>query len=223
MPLPGQRAGSPFALVRLLFVALAVAACGTGDGAAGLSPVMVEAVTPPPLGVRDTAVDPPRPAPDLRLTDQDGRPFDLASLRGRPAFVYFGYTHCPDVCPTTLADIRAGIRASGVEADVVFVTVDPARDDAPAMQQYVGFYGPGFVGLTGSEADIAAAARAWGVSYRKLDSDSASGYAMAHTTETYLLDADGRVRHHLFFGASEDLIAQRLREVAGSPKPSDHP
>jgi protein SCO1/2 len=177
---------------------------------------MVEAVTPPPLGVRDTAYDPPRPAPDLRLTGQDGRPFDLASLRGRPAFVYFGYTHCPDVCPTTLADIRAGIRKSGVDADVVFVTVDPARDDVAAMNRYVGYYGPGFVGLTGTEAEIAAAARDWGVSYRRLDSDSASGYAMAHSTETYLLDAEGRLRHHLFFGASEDLIAQRLREVAGS-------
>ena len=170
--------------------------------------------------MRETAYDPPRPAPVLRLTDQDGRPFDLASLRGRPAFVYFGYTHCPDVCPTTLADVRAGIREAGVEAGVVFVTIDPERDDRAAMKRYVDFYASGFVGLTGTAAEIAAAAEHWGVSYRRLDSDSASGYAMAHSTDTYLLDADGQLRHHLFFGASEDLIAQRLLEVAGLPSPN---
>ena len=169
----------------------------------------------PPLGVRDTAYDPVRPAPALALTDQDGRPFDLAALRGRPFFVYFGYTHCPDVCPTSLADLRAGIKASGVDATVVFVTVDPARDDAAAMKRYVDFYASGFVGLTGSDAAIAEAAAAWGVTYRKLESDAAGGYPMAHSAEAYLVDAAGNLRHHLFFGASPELIARRLREVSG--------
>jgi protein SCO1/2 len=98
---------------------------------------------------------------------------------------------------------------------VVFVTVDPARDDAAAMKRYVDYYESGFVGLTGSEAEIAAVADAWGVAYRKLDSTAAAGYAMAHSTETYLLDAAGRLRHHLFFGASPELIAERIREIAG--------
>ena len=176
---------------------------------------MVEAVTQAPLGVRDTAYSPTRPAPPLRLTDQDGRTFDLASMRGRPVFIYFGYTHCPDVCPASLAELRAGIKASGVDATVVFVTVDPARDDAAAMKQYVNYYGAGFVGLTGTQAQIAEVAAAWGVSYRRLEPDSASAYAMAHSAEAYLVDADGTLRHHLFFGAPADLIADRLREVAG--------
>jgi protein SCO1/2 len=176
---------------------------------------MVEAITQPPLGVRDTAYEPPRPAPPLRLTDQVGRRFDLASLQGSPVFVYFGYTHCPDVCPTTLADIRAGIRQAGVDAKVVFVTIDPDRDDAAAMKRYTDFYGAGYTGLTGTAAQIAEVASAWGVSYRKLPSESATGYPMAHSSETYLLDARGRLRHHLFFGAGADLIARRLREVAG--------
>ena len=215
-PPPRQVAGGHLVLP---FLTLAVLRGGAGGGGAGDSPsatpVMVEAVTQAPLGVRDTAYNPPNPAPTLRLTDQDGHPFDLASMRGRPVFVYFGYTHCPDVCPTSLAELRAGILASGVEATVVFVTVDPARDDASAMKQYVDHYQAGFIGLTGTEAEIAEAATAWGISYRKLESESASGYAMAHSAEAYLVDAEGTLRHHLFFGAPAALIAERLREVAG--------
>ena len=216
MPTHRPRAG--FVGLRLALVVAAaalVAGCAGAGGPGPASPTTVPAVTPPPLGARETAYDPPRPAPALRLTDQDGRPFDLASLRGRPVLVYFGYTHCPDVCPTTLADIRDALRLLDDPVGVVFVTVDPARDDAPAMKQYVDYYQSGFIGLTGSEAEIAAVADAWGVSYAKLESTSAAGYAMAHSTETYLVDAEGMLRHHLFFGASPELIAERIREVAG--------
>ncbi len=199
-------------------VAILAAACGAGGGSgrnAWPTPVFVEAVTQAPLGNRETAYVPPRSAPALRLTDQDGRPFDLAGMRGSPVFVYFGYTHCPDVCPTTLADLRAGIKQAGVAAKVVFVTIDPARDDAAAMKQYVDYYQAGYTGLTGTAPQIAEAAAAWGVSYKQLPSDSASGYAMAHSTDAYLLDADGQLRHHIFFGAGADLIAKLLTEVAG--------
>ena len=199
----------------LLAAAALLAACGGAGGAGPASPTEVPAATPPLLGVRETAYDPPRPAPPLRLTDQDGEPFDLAALRGRPILVYFGYTHCPDVCPTTLADIRDALRLVDDPVGVVFVTVDPARDDAAAMKRYVDYFASGFVGLTGDEAEIAAAADAWGVSYAKLDSTSAAGYAMAHSTDTYLVDPGGMLRHHLFFGASPELIAEKIREVAG--------
>ena len=207
-----SRAAFVIVLVALLVV---VTDCGAMGGSPSATPVMVEAITPPPLGVRTTAYDPARPAPALLLTDQDGQPFDLASMRGRPVFVYFGYTNCPDVCPTSLTDLRAGIRASGVDATVVFVTVDPARDDAAAMKRYVDYYEAGFIGLTGTETEIAEAAAAWGISYRRLESGSASGYAMAHSAEAYLVDAEGTLRHHLFFGNPVELIAERLREVAG--------
>ena len=203
------------AMLAVALLAVVAGGCGAGVVSPSATPIMVEAVTPAPLGVRDTAYSPVRPAPALHLTDQDGRPFDLASMRGKPVFVYFGYTHCPDVCPASLAELRAGIRASGVDATVVFVTVDPVRDDAAAMKQYVDYYQAGFIGLTGTEAEIAEAATDWGVSYRKLESDSASGYAMAHSAEAYLVDAEGTLRHHLFFGAPAELIADRLREVSG--------
>lgn len=214
MRLSTLRAGLARPLAGALVAAALVAACG-GSSSATTDPTSDAAASPPPLGVRETAYDPPRPAPALRLTDQDGRPFDLASLRGKPALVYFGYTHCPDICPTSLASIRDALRLVDVPVGVVFVTVDPARDDAAAMKQYVDYYRSGFIGLTGLEREIAAAADAWGVSYRRLDTGSASGYAMAHSTETYLVDPDGMLRHHLFFGASPELIAEKIREVAG--------
>jgi protein SCO1/2 len=223
---PGPRAGlvphpaSVRARVALASVAVTVlvAACGdaaTGEpGAAASGPIFVEAVTQPPMGARETAYDPPRPAPDIFLTDGDGHAFDLASLHGSPVLVYFGYTHCPDVCPTTLADIRAGMKQAGVRAKVVFVTIDPARDDAAAMKQYTDYYQAGYIGLTGTVGQIADTARAWGVTYARLPSDSANGYPMAHSTDTYLVDAKGMLRHHVFFGAGADLFAKLLTEVA---------
>jgi protein SCO1 len=205
----------PAWLTLALAATVLLAACSATAGSAPTAPARAPAETTPALGERVTAYDPARPAPALRLTDQDGRPFDLQSLRGEPVLVYFGYTHCPDICPTTLADIREALRQVDEPVGVVFVTVDPARDDAPAMKRYVDYYQSGFLGLTGSDAEIAATAEAWGVSYRKLESTPAAGYAMAHSTETYLLDATGVLRHHLFFGAGPELIAERIREIAG--------
>ena len=182
-------------LILLIAIGLVLAACA--HNFAG--------VAPNPIG----------PAPDFALTDENGQPFKLSDLRGKWILLAYGYTHCPDVCPTTLADLRAGIKESGVDAKVVFVTVDPARDDAAAMKQYADYYKAGYTGLTGTADEIAQAAKAWGVSYQQLPSDSASGYAMAHSTDAYLVDAEGQLRHHIFFGAGPDLIAQKLREVVG--------
>ena len=224
---PGRRAGlvphrpaSVHALVVLVAVlTVVVAACGgatQGGPGASAGPVFVEAVTQPPMGSRETAYNPPRPAPDIFLTDGDGHPFDLASLHGSPVFVYFGYTHCPDICPTTLADLRAGMKLAGLDAKVVFVTIDPARDDAAAMKQYTDYYQAGYIGLTGTAGQIADVAKAWGVTYSQLPSESANGYAMAHSTDVYLVDAVGQLRHHIFFGAGADLIAKLLTEVTGA-------
>jgi protein SCO1/2 len=182
-------------------------------------------VSPTPEGLaRDTALRPVAPAPPLQLTDQEGRPFDLASLRGTPVLVFFGYTHCPDVCPTNLADVRDALRLIDGEVGVVFITIDPARDDAAAMKQYVDYYQAGYVGLTGTDDEIRATAGAWGVSYAKVESDSASGYAMAHTADTFLVDAEGRLRHRIWFGAGPEILAARVNglatEVLAPPAPA---
>ncbi len=197
-------------------VAVLVSLAGCGSAAPSPSIVMLSPNgTQAAMGVRDTVYNPPRPAPALQLTDQDGKAFDLASLRGTPVFVYFGYTHCPDVCPTTLADLRAAIQAANLPAKVVFVTVDPARDTAPAMKQYVDAYQAGFIGLTGSPAQIATAAAAWGAQYQQGPVDSLGNYPMIHSTDVYLVDPSGTLRNHIFFGASSGLVADLLREVSG--------
>jgi protein SCO1/2 len=178
------------------------------------------AATPDPLK-RPTAVVPAVPAPPLVLTDQDGHPFDLASLRGAPVLVFFGYTHCPDVCPTTLADVRDAVTRSPVAVRVVFVTIDPARDDAAAMKRYLSFYEARFIGLTGTPAEIRRAADAWGVQYARMDNGSANGYAMAHTADTFLVDAAGRLRDRIWFGAGPDVFVDRIASLAIRPLPGD--
>ncbi len=181
----------------------------TGDGA------YVWPASPTPEGLdRDTAVRPLAAAPPLRLTDQDGRPFDLASLRGKPVLVFFGYTHCPDVCPTNLADVRDALKLVDQDVGVVFVTIDPARDDAAAMKQYVDYYQSGYIGLTGTDDAIRAVADAWGASYARVESTDAAGYAMAHTADTFLVDAEGRLRHQIWFGAGPAVVAARINGLA---------
>jgi len=190
--------------------ALPSPAAPSGEAGAFVGPA-----SPTPVVLdRDTAVRPVAAAPALRLTDHEGRPFDLASLRGEPVLVFFGYTHCPDVCPTNLADTRAALRLVDQKVGVVFVTIDPARDDAAAMKQYVDYYRSGYIGLTGTDAQIADAAGAWGVSYARVESTAAAGYAMAHTADTFLVDAQGRLRDIIWFGAGPEIIAARISGLA---------
>jgi protein SCO1/2 len=156
----------------------------------------------------------PGPAPALALVDQDGDAFALADLRGRPVLVYFGYTHCPDVCPTTIATVNKVIAAAPEPLHVVFVTVDPERDTIESMASYVRYLSPEYIGLTGTPAQIRAAADGYGVTYSRIDTTSASGYAMAHTAELYLIDARGRLRSHFPFGIEATAVVDDLRALA---------
>jgi protein SCO1/2 len=230
---PASRPSSPNRLPVIATVVFAIAAAGgIGIGLLGVAmarpPVAPAgdggiawpAATPDPLK-RPTEIVPVVPAPALVLTDQDGRPFDLASVRGAPALVFFGYTHCPDVCPTTLADVRDAVKRSPIPVRVVFVTIDPARDDAAALKQYLSFYDPGFTGLTGTAAEIRQAADAWGVQYARIDNGSANGYAMAHTADTFLVDAAGRLRDRIWFGAGSDVFVDRIASLATRPLAGD--
>jgi hypothetical protein len=104
---------------------------------------------------------------------------------------------------------------------VVFVTIDPARDDPAALKQYLSFYDAGFTGLTGSAAEIRRAADAWGVQYARIDNGSANGYAMAHTADTFLVDAVGRLRDRIWFGAGPDVFVDRIASLATRPPSGD--
>ena len=153
------------------------------------------------------------PAPPLEgLILPDGTPFDLADLRGHDVLVYFGYTHCPDVCPQTLAEVydvfaaRPGTRA-------LFVTVDPERDTPEFLAEWIEYLPDDLVAVTGSPGAIRRAADAYGVRYARVDSTSSAGYAMSHTADLYLIDAKGRYLLAYPFGTPAEEIVADLEQL----------
>ena len=131
---------------------------------------------------------------DFHLADAGGNPRTLADYRGKVAAIFFGYTHCPDVCPTTLADMAQVMRLLDKDAgkvQVLFVTLDPARDTREMLAQYVPAFHPAFVGLSGDAVATAQAAKAFGVMYQKQEGKN-GGYTLDHSAGTYLIAPDGK-------------------------------
>ena len=156
------------------------------------------------------------PAPPLTLIDQDDRPFDLASIRGTPVLVFFGYTHCPDVCPATVGTVGLAMEAFGEPVRAVFVSVDPERDTPPWLHEYVRYLPTGFSAVTGSSDRIAAVATAWGVRYAKVETGTPGEYSMSHTADVTLVDAAGAIRARFPFGTNAESMTATLRAVAAS-------
>jgi protein SCO1/2 len=157
----------------------------------------------------------PRAAPPLVLSDPDGRSLSLASLRGRPVLVFFGYTHCPDVCPTTIGAVGTALKAYGPDARAIFVTVDPERDTADWLREYRVTLPAGMVPLTGSAGDIAATAADWGVRYARVDEETGGGeYSMSHTADVFVVDGAGSLRARLPFGTDAESMTAVLRRIA---------
>jgi protein SCO1/2 len=153
-------------------------------------------------------------AADFTLTDQTGAPMKLSSLRGDVVLLTFGFTHCPNICPTTLANLAQITRnlpaADQQRVRVLFVTVDPARDRPPEMKDYVGFYSKSFTGLTGSADDIAKVAKDYGAYYEAQMQDSQAAnnyYTMIHSAYVYLIDPNGKFA--LLYG--NDKLADHAR------------
>ena len=131
----------------------------------------------------------------LELTDHTGRPRTLDDFRGKAVVLFFGFTHCPDVCPTTLADAAQALKALGGDAkrvQVLFVTVDPERDTQDVLGRYVSAFDPGFIGLFGDAAATQRAAKEFKVYYEKRK--TAEGYSVDHSGQTYVIDPKGRLR-----------------------------
>lgn len=163
-------------------------------------------------------------APVLQLTDQDGSPFTLSSLQGHPVLVFFGYTHCPDVCPATVGIVNEAVTAAGAGPRAVFVSIDPERDNVAAMKSYLKYLPPFYTGLSGTPDQIKQNSQGWGVQYAKVETGSANGYAMAHTADLYLVDAQGRLRAHFPFGTQAGPVISALKALlAETPVPSDAP
>ncbi|MET3930196.1 cytochrome oxidase Cu insertion factor (SCO1/SenC/PrrC family) [Lysobacter sp. OAE881] len=158
----------------------------------------------------------------FRLTDQDGKAVTQATYAGKPALMYFGFSSCPDVCPTDLARIERIARRvqqdSGVAVTPIFVTIDPERDTPAKMKTYVSIFGKDFVGLTGTPAQIKDIAAKYHVYYKKVPYGDKGHYTMDHSTFLFLLDRQGRYVDHFGRAVDEKVVAQRIAaDLKGKP------
>jgi protein SCO1/2 len=152
------------------------------------------------------------------LLNQDGKPVTNADFRGKYMLIYFGYTYCPDVCPTALTEVGQAVDKLGKDADKVvpiFITVDPERDRPEHLKEYVSFFHSRMQGLGGSVEQIAQVAKAYRVYYAKAREKGAGDddYLMDHTSITYLMGPDGKFLAHFSHGTSADAIAERIRKL----------
>lgn len=158
-------------------------------------------------------------ARQLSLKDVDGRQRSLAEFKGKVLFVFFGFTQCPDVCPTTMAELAEVRRRLGPDGDRVqgiFISIDPARDTPQVLKGYLQAMDPSFVGLTGSAEQIEAAAREFKVFFQKVPT-SEGNYTMDHTAGAYVFDPEGHVRLFVRYGMGVDKVTADLRQLLGKP------
>jgi protein SCO1 len=157
-------------------------------------------------------------AHDFALTDVTGARRTLADYRGKVVLLFFGYTHCPDVCPTTLSQLAQARRLMGADAErvqVLFATLDPQRDTPELLARYVRAFDPSFVGLTGTPEQIAAAAREFKVFFQKVEGPTADSYTLDHASGSFVFDPQGHVRLYVQDRARVDQIAPDLRRLLG--------
>ena len=169
-----------------------------------------------PAGLYGKVYTPPRPAFDFTLPASNGQRVHLHDYQGRVVLLFFGYTACPDVCPTTLADIKgalAQVGAGAQEVTVLFVTVDPARDTPAHLAEYLGyFHEAGYLGLSGGEAETAAIAYQYGAKFAREEGATATGgYTMAHTSRLFLINRQGAWAMTMNYGTPPDQLAANLR------------
>jgi len=180
-----RRWATPLMVIGLLALALLA-----------LAATWVAGAFPRPYTFHGTQFEPVRPVADFTLINQDGQPVRLSDYRGKLVVLFFGYTHCPDVCPTTLARLNQVMRQlgeAGKSVQVLFVSVDPERDTPAVLKQFLSHFNPMFVGLTGQAEEVAAVNTAFGVYVKKEEVGSAAGYLVTHTTRIYVIDREGRL------------------------------
>lgn len=150
----------------------------------------------------------------FRLTDHNGRRVGLQDFRGKLVVMFFGYTHCPDVCPTTLSDMSRAMglmrKEDAARVQVLFVSVDPERDTPEILKSYVPYFHQSFLGLYGTAEEVASAAKEFRVMYRKHTEPGAQSYLVDHSAGSYVFDRAGRLRLYLPFAHPPQDIAQDL-------------
>ena len=156
---------------------------------------------------------------DFELRDPTGRLRHLAEFRGKAVVVFFGYTQCPDVCPTTLAALADAMKRLGPDADrvqVLFITVDPERDTPQLLAQYVPAFDPRFLGLYGDADATARTAKEFRILYQKVAGSTPGNYTMDHSAGSYVYDPQGRLRLYVANGQGADVFAHDLRALLAS-------
>jgi cytochrome oxidase Cu insertion factor (SCO1/SenC/PrrC family) len=154
------------------------------------------------------------------LTDQTGRRRSDTDFRGKLLIVYFGYTYCPDICPADLQQIGLAVDrlgAAGAAVQPLFITIDPERDTAEVLAQYVPSFSPKLLGLTGSPEEIAAVAHEYKVVYTKYQPPEGGPYLIDHTGFTYIVDATGKYRGFFPPGTSEDRMREMIGQILAAP------
>jgi protein SCO1 len=186
----------------LVATGLILSACGTSE---------------PPFTLQSVSGLLPRL--QFNLTDEDNRAVTAEDYRGKIVLLYFGYTNCPDACPTTLAtlaDVMRKLGASAAQMRVLFVSVDPQRDTTPVLKRYVSFFGPQFVGLRGDDRALTRLSKRYRIAYHAEPPDHNGYYAVDHSSAIFIFDATGRARLLAREGDGAQVIAENLRRLAAT-------
>ena len=189
-------------LFALCMLACALVACGK--------------VAEKPVAFNNVDITGAQYARHFSLTDHTGKVRTVADFKGKVVVLFFGFTQCPDVCPTTMAELAAAKKALGSEGDklqVLFVTVDPERDTQQLLAQYVPAFDPTFIGLRGDAAATAAVAKEFKIFYAKSAGATPDKYSMDHTAGSYVFDQDGKIRLFVRHGKGAEPIAQDIRQL----------
>ena len=156
----------------------------------------------------------------FKLFDHTGKPRTLEDFRGKVVVIFFGYTQCPDACPTTLAELASVMQKLGPDAarvQVLFITVDPERDTPTLLSQYVPAFNPSFLGLYGDAAATAETAKEFKVIYQKQPGTTPGSYSMDHSAGTFIFDPQGRPRVYVSYGQGPDVYAHDIRQLLNAP------
>jgi protein SCO1/2 len=155
-------------------------------------------------------------AKDFHLPDTEGRVRSLADFKGKLVALFFGYTQCPDVCPTTMAELAEAKKMLGPQGEklqVVFVTVDPDRDTAQVLKGYMGNFDPTFIALRPTPQQLEAVAKDFKVYYKKVDGNTATSYTMDHSAATYVYDTKGQLRLYARYGSGPQALVSDFKQL----------
>jgi protein SCO1/2 len=201
---------------RLLFVFCAAALTGLAGCNKSAAP---KAATAPEVRFQGVDITGAEYGRSLALTDQNGKPRTLADFKGKVTVVFFGYTQCPDVCPTTMAElaqVKKALGADGERIQGVFVTVDPDRDTPEVLKAYVASFDPSFVALRGTAEQTTAAAKEFKVFFAKVPGRVEGAYTVDHTAGSYILDAEGKLRLFVRYGTGAPALTADLKALLGT-------